>query len=216
MSRPTPDDLHARLVGLLASGKVAAVVERVMHQPEELAAVASRSYAHPNGFRKLVVAASDDGTHLRVHHWSTGDPEPSNIHNHRWALASAVITGKLSSALFADATEGEPIERYSFFPSRPGGRYTLSPNGVGRLRMTSVSTYATGTTYALDATQLHRVQAGRGTLTVVLSGPPTRESTDVYRSAGLTPQSRDLPLLSVNAVRQSLDMLVENLPHWNR
>jgi hypothetical protein len=216
MNRPVFYDLHARLADLLASGEAAEVIDRVLYQPRELAAVVSRSYAHPNGFRKLAVATSDDGTRLRVHHWSTEDTEPSNVHNHRWSLASAVIVGQLRSALFADATVGDLVERYSFLPSQPGGQYTLSPNGMGTIRMTSVATYGPGTTYALDAAQLHRVQAGRGTLTVVLSGPPERESTDVFRSASFAPQSKDLPLLPADAVRESLDMLAESLRRWGR
>jgi hypothetical protein len=216
MTRPVLDDLHARLVDLLASGEAAAAIDRVLRQPKELAAVVSRSYAHPNGFRKLVVVASDDGTRLRVHHWPTKDTEPSNVHNHRWSLASAVMVGQLHSALFADGTVGDLVKRYSFLPSQPGGRYALSPNGTGRIRMTSVATFGPGTTYALDAAQLHRVRASRGTLTVVLSGPPKRESTDVYRSESLAPQSRDLPLLPADAVRQSLDMLAGSLRSWER
>jgi hypothetical protein len=216
MSKVALDDLHARLADLLTSGEAAATIDRVLRQSKELAAVASKSYAHPNGFRKLVIAASDDGTRLRVHHWAAKDTEPSNIHNHRWPLASAVIVGQLNSALFANATAGELVERHSFLPSKPGGQYTLTPNGTGTIRMTSVATYGPGTTYALDAAQLHRVQAGRGTLTVVLSGPPEREATDVYRSASLAPQSRDLVLLPAEAVRQSLDMLVESLRSWGR
>jgi hypothetical protein len=82
--------------------------------------------------------------------------------------------------------------------------------------MTSIATFGPGTTYALDAAQLHRVQAGRGTLTLVLSGPPERESTDVYRSASLVPQSKDLPLLPAGAVRQSLDILAGSLPSGGR
>ena len=107
MNRPGLDDLHGRLVDLLNSGEAAAVVDRVLRQPKELAAVVSRSYAHPNGFRKIVVATSDDGMRLRVHHWSSEDTDPSNVHNHRWSLASAVIVGQLHSALFADAMVGE-------------------------------------------------------------------------------------------------------------
>jgi hypothetical protein len=211
MNTPALDDLHARLVDLLASGEVAAVIDRILRQPKELASVVSRSYAHPNGFRKLVVKTSEDGTRLRVHHWPTGDTEPSNIHNHRWPLASAVIVGQLHSALFANAAVGTSVERYSFRPSQPGGEYTLAPDGTGKVRMTSLATLGPSATYALDAAQLHRVWAGRGTLTVVLSGPPERTSSDVYRSAGRELQSRNLPLLTADAVRQSLAILARSL-----
>ncbi len=214
MNGPTLDDLHTRLVDLLASGEVATVIDRILHRPEELAAVVSRSYAHPNGFRKLVVAAPEDGTRLRVHHWPAEDIEPSNVHNHRWSLASAVIVGQLQSSLFADAAAGESVERFAFLPSQPGGEYTLKPNGTGSIQMTNVAVLGPGTTYGLDAAQLHRVRASPGTLTVVLSGPAERASTDVYRPASLAPQSRNLPLLPADAVCQSLELLAKSLRSW--
>jgi hypothetical protein len=211
MNESAPDSLHARLADLLGSGEAAATIERVLHRQEDLAAIVSRSYAHPNGFRKLVVAAQKDETRLRVHHWPTEDAGWSNVHNHRWPLASAVIAGGLQSALFVDSEVGEPVERYSFLPSQPGSQYTLSANGVGRIRMTSIAAMGPGTTYALEAAQLHRVRANRGTLTIVLSGPPECPSTDVYRPASLAPQPKELPLLPADAVLESLELVAKSL-----
>lgn len=204
--------LHTRLVTLLATGEAASTVEvLLLGDAAPLDEVASRSYAHPNGFRKLVIALARDGTRLRVHHWPQGDVETSNVHNHRWAFASAIVAGRVRSALLAIGEEGETVERYRFEPSHPGGRYTLSPAGTGTLAITSVADYGPGSTYAISAEQLHRVRAEPNTLSLVLSGPSERDHTDVFRPSGLHQQSRDLPLLSPREVRESLELLAREL-----
>lgn len=204
-------DLHARLVTLLATGEAASTVEALLGDSASLDDVASRSYAHPNGFRKLVIALAEDGTKLRVHRWPQGDAETSNVHNHRWAFASAIVAGRVRSALLAIGEKGETVERYRFEPSHPGGRYTLSPAGTGALSTTSVAEFGPGSTYALSAEQLHRVRADPNTLSLVLSGPSERDHTDVFRPAALHPQPRDLPLLSSQEVRESLELLAKQL-----
>lgn len=214
MARPSPSDLHDQLVDLLLSGEAAATIGLVLREPAQLADVVSRSYAHPNGFRKLVVAFPENDTRLRVHHWPLGDTEPSNIHNHRWAFASAIVTGRVRSALLTTAEQGEAVERYLFEPSQPGGRYKLSPAGEGRVSVTSVAEFGPGSTYALGPEQLHRVRVDPNTLSLVLSGPAERDRTDVYRPAVLDPQSRDLPLLPVRDVRDSLELVASGLQTW--
>lgn len=204
--------LHARLVDFLASGEAAATIEGLLRQPKQLADVVSGSYAHPNGFRKLVVGSAGDGTRVRVHHWPRGEAEPSNVHNHRWAFASAIVAGGLRSALFTTLAEhGEVVDRYLFEPSGPGGRYGLSRRGEERIAVTSIAEYGPGSTYALNSDQLHRVHAKPNTLSVVISGPAERDRTDVFRSPTLASQPRELPLLQIADVRESLELLANKL-----
>jgi hypothetical protein len=207
--------LHTQLANLLASGEAAATIEQLLRQPAQLDEVVSRSYAHPNGFRKLVVALPGNGTKLRVHHWPLGDSEPSNIHNHRWAFASAIVTGGMHSALFEAGEKGETVDRYVFEPSQAGGRYKLSPAGKRGISVTSIAELNPGTTYALSAEQLHQVHAHPDTLSLVLSGSAERDHTDVFRPATLDPQSRDLPLLPIDDVRESLELIVRELEAWS-
>jgi hypothetical protein len=211
MVRAALSNLHERLLALLASGEAAATIERVLQDPTGLAEVASHSYAHPNGFRKLVLATPADGTKLRVHHWPQGDPAPSNVHNHRWAFASAIVVGRVDSALFEIAEPGDPVEQYRFEPSQAGGRYKLIPAGAAPIRVSSVAQLGPGSTYALDADQLHQVRADPRTLSLVLSGPPERDHSDVFRPASLAPQPRDLPLLPAADIRESLELLAAEL-----
>jgi hypothetical protein len=214
MPRADLSDLHARLVAFLVSGGAAATVEGLLGDGAQLADVASRSYAHPNGFRKLVLALPEDGTRMRVHHWPRGDMGPSNVHNHRWAFASAIVAGRLSSALFTIGEKGEAVEKYRFEPSHPGSQYVLSRAGNGHILTTGVAEFGPGSTYALSANQLHQVCAEPNTLSLVISGPPERDHTDVFRPANRRPQSRDLPLLPLQEVRDSLELLTDELRTW--
>lgn len=209
MAATTPSNLHERIVALLASGALAATIEQALRHPAQLTEIASRSYAHPNGFRKLVLTTPADGTKLRVHHWPQGEPEPSNVHNHRWAFASAIVTGRLHSALFETAAHGDPIERYRFEPGHAGGQYALAPAGSAPLRVTSVMQLGPNSTYALAPQQLHQVRADPRTLSLVISGPSERDHSDVFRPASLDAQPRDLPPLPTEDIRESLELLIE-------
>lgn len=214
MARGDLSDLHTELVDLLVSGEVAAIVRRLMQDPVQLAKAASRSYVHPNGFRKLVIALRKNGATLRIHHWSLSDTSASNVHNHRWPFASAIIAGRVRSAQYTLADGGDAVERYRFEPSRAGGQYALTPAGKGRISVSSIAEFSSGSTYALDVEQLHQVRCDRDTLSLVLSGPAERDHTDVFRPASLGPQSRDLPLLPVSDIRHSLALVAAKLQIW--
>lgn len=212
MARPELADLHERLAGLLASGEAARAVARLLGEEDRLADVVSSSYAHPNGFRKLVIATTEEGGRLRLHHWPDGDVEPSNVHNHRWDFASAIVAGQVRSALFSLGARGEAVERHVFEPSHPGGRYSLSPAGTGALSRTAIADFGPGSTYALRAEQLHQVRCDPDTLSLVLTGPAKRDRTDVFRPAALGPQPRELPLLPPHEVRATLELAAKKLP----
>ncbi|MDY3555669.1 inositol monophosphatase family protein [Gemmata sp. JC717] len=79
---------------------VRAVVDSVLADEEALEAIAARSYPHPIGFDKLVLA--DDraaGFKLRLHVYWRGANFASleRLHLHRFEMASAVVTGELTN-----------------------------------------------------------------------------------------------------------------------
>src|SRR4051794_39998809 len=65
---------------------------------EDLARLASLSYSHPNGFDKLVLFCAS-GYKLALHAWNVTHVCPAeeggDIHDHRWAFASAVLSGTM-------------------------------------------------------------------------------------------------------------------------
>lgn len=182
------------------------MVQRLLQEPAKLSNVTSRSYAHPNGFRKLVVAETDSGATLRVHHWPVGGAEGSNIHNHRWAFSSVIVAGRTRSALFTFTDDGAPVERYRFESGQAGRQYELVAVGRERLTATSIYELGPGSIYTLSAEQLHQVCCDPGTVSMVLTGPAERDHTDVFRSARLEPQSLYLEPLRPSEVSESLEL----------
>lgn len=207
--------LHARLADHLSSGAAAAMIASLLTEQARLDEVVARSYLHPNGFRKLVVASSEDGSKMRVHHWPASEQhEPSNSHNHRWPFAAVIIAGCLRSTLLVETGDGEAVQKYTFESSPPGGEYVMSPDGEKGLVVSSVTALVPGSSYVLGAKQLHRVDAEPGTLSLVLSGAAERLHTDVFRSRDLPPQSRHLPLLPASQVRETLELVALELRTW--
>src|SRR4029077_18199079 len=158
--------LHEELASLIASGTARTLIQRLLREPAKLSYVTSRSYAHPNGFRKLVIAETDSGATLRVHHWSVGGECSSNVHNHRWAFSSAIVAGRNRSTLFTIADDGMPSERYRFEPGQPGHQYRLVAVGRERLAATSIGEFGPGSIHALSAGQLHQVCCDPGTVSL--------------------------------------------------
>lgn len=200
--------LQEELATLVASGAAGTLVNRPLREPTELSNVASKSYAHPNGFRKIVVAKTDSGATLRVHHWPSGDEGGSNVHNHRWAFSSVIIAGRNRSALFtlADADSGALVERYRFESGQAGREYGLVAVGQDRLAATSTDEFGPGSIYGLRAEQLHQVCCDPGTISLVLTGPLERDHTDVFRSIGLEAQPLHLAPLRRFEVCESLEL----------
>ena len=200
-------ELHARLAGLLASGRARLLVDELLTQ-SSLERIARASYMHPNGFRKLVLSTFEDGARLRVHHWPADGPaEASNVHNHRWPFASTVVVGSLRSTLLTFAEGRDAMQRFVFEPNGPGQEHTMSLVGVATLAVSHLSELGPGSSYVIDARQLHQIRARPGTVSLMLSGPPQRDRTDVFRSPGSAAQTRRQPLLSVSQVRESLELL---------
>ncbi|MFI1584419.1 hypothetical protein [Embleya sp. NPDC020630] len=74
---------------------VGELLRTILASESGLAAVAAKSYRHPNGFSKVVLAS---GPHhqLRLHIWWMREAtrhDTANVHNHRWDFSSLLLTG---------------------------------------------------------------------------------------------------------------------------
>lgn len=200
--------LHTRLLNHLRSGDVRARVDDWLRPASALEAITAASYSHPNGFRKLVLEEGQDGTKLRVHHWlATGTPRTSNVHNHRWSFASAIIVGALRSSWLTVADDGEELQRYAFEPAAAGERHTLTPSGSAALAVTQLAEFRPGSSYVVTADQLHKIEARPGTISLMLSGPAERGRTDVYRPFEAPTQPRLQVPLTASEIRDTLEDL---------
>lgn len=199
--------LHARLLDYLGSGDFSAHIEEWLGPPA-LTRIAAASYSHPNGFRKLVLEERRDGTKLRVHHWpASGPSRTSNVHNHRWSFASAIMVGALRSTWLTVSRNGDRMQRYTFEPAAAGEEHNLSPSGSDGLAVTHLAEFSSGSSYVVNADQLHRIEALPGTISLMLSGPAERRWTHVYRPPAATTQPRLQVPLAAREVCETLESL---------
>lgn len=177
------------------------------------------SYRHVLGFDKLLLI--DDGPRhmLRAHLWHRGSGAigEEDVHNHRSALASYIVRGRLSMELYeagGGADDGIPATRYEESLSDRTADWLLAPAGPARLRLTQVGQYAAGSAYALPAHTLHRAWCDTDGPTVTLfleTGPERRSRTDVFTAAGPHPGAVAKVPLGVEEYLRALNGLAELL-----
>ncbi|MFD3730665.1 hypothetical protein [Streptomyces sp. NPDC058632] len=222
-----PPDRLLELVAELACGE---------GDPE---AAARLSYRHVLGFDKLLLVDAGPQHMLRAHVWhaGAGGTGREDIHNHRSALASHVVRGRLWTELYEEVPEGRDAgragTRTGMRDERRGGGleaarfeeslaegsadWLLEPAGPARLRLTHLGRYAAGSTYALPAHTLHRAWCDTEGPTVTLfleTGGQRRRHTDVFTPggphAGAVPRVPKVPM-DVPAYLESLGFLADLL-----
>ena len=154
--------------------EVRGLVKTVMSDRAALERLARLSFAHPNGFDRLVIASDpDSGARLRVHVWWDDDDRTigaGHIHNHPWSFASRILAGRLQvetyhasrAARAGSATEDggqlmfgcpAPLE------TRTSYRWSYIAHGRVRLDPCANLSLPTGSHYLLDFRVFHRVIA---------------------------------------------------------
>lgn len=179
--------------------------ERLLELVSELACgegdpelCARLSYRHVLGFDKLLLIDGGPRHMLRAHVWHPGASAigEEDIHNHRSALASYIVRGRLAMELYEPyeaGTRGDvgiEAARYEESLSERSADWLLKPTGPARLRLTHVGQYAAGSAYALPAHTLHRAWCDTDVPTVTLfleTGSERRRHTDVFTPTGPHP-----------------------------
>lgn len=182
------------------------------------AAVAARSYWHPNGFAKLVLHTSTKPEFkLRMHIWldSAGSRRgETNPHSHRWDFASTVIAGQgiLVPEYREDAESGAPFTRYRY-GADPAYPARLIAEGGVHLVETRSPQILRGEVYACDTEVIHTLEPlGQDlTATVVVQGPHRTSVTAVFCAPC---ESEDQPnrSLSVMELQELLSAVVAEVP----
>jgi hypothetical protein len=187
------------------------LLARLLESPEALEDVAYRSYAHDNGFVKIVlVAGRDDGNALRIHVWPGGVGDSGNIHNHCWDFTSFVLAGQLGFEEFAAADDGEvSATHYAYAPS-VDFEYELRPLGPSGLQRTGAGVKRAGEVYEMSAQTLHRTWGDDPTTTVTLLAQRSRrrEHADVYVTGarGVRRRTCNQPLSPAQLLPHILDI----------
>jgi hypothetical protein len=193
------------LIGELASGQ---------GDPEGCAKL---SYRHVLGFDKLLLIDAGPRHMLRAHLWHRGSGAvgEEDIHNHRSALASYIVRGRIAMELYEAGDEGGiDAARYQESLAQRSADWLLEPAGPARLRMTHVGQYAAGSSYALPAHTLHRAWCDTDAPTVTLfleTGSGRRAHTDVFTAAGPHPGAVAKVPLDVDGYLGALNGLAELL-----
>ncbi|MFJ5802460.1 hypothetical protein [Streptomyces decoyicus] len=183
---PSPESARAVTAQLAHPDTLGPLVRRLSAGDLDLAECTRLSYRHVLGFDKLLLLAGAPRFMLRIHFWHgrTG-PVPEDIHNHRCAIASAVVRGRVRMECYEPAADGVPATAYRETIDGPGGAWRLRRVGDARLRLICTEQYGPGRSYGLAARTLHRVVSEEPTVTLFLETAPQRSVTDVYvRNSG--------------------------------
>ncbi|MFE1772285.1 hypothetical protein [Streptomyces sp. NPDC059008] len=183
---PSPESARAAIARLARPDTLGPLVRRLSVGGADLAECTRLSYRHVLGFDKLLLLSGAPRFMLRVHFWHgrTG-AVPEDIHNHRCAIASAVVRGRVRMECYEPAPYGMPAVAYRETIDGPGGAWRLRRVGDARLRLLRTERFGAGRSYGLDARTLHRVVSEQPTVTLFLETAAQRAATDVYvRSEG--------------------------------
>ncbi|MGX1762403.1 hypothetical protein ACWIG5_36850 [Streptomyces lydicus] len=178
---PSPESARAVTARLAHPDTLGPLVRRLSAGDLDLAECTRLSYRHVLGFDKLLLLAGAPRFMLRVHFWhGRAGGVPEDIHNHRCAIASAVVRGRVRMECYETAANGVPATAYRETIDGPGGAWRLRRVGDARLRLLWTEQYGPGQSYGLAAHTLHRVVSEEPTVTLFLETSPQRSVTDVY------------------------------------
>jgi hypothetical protein len=153
-------------------------------------AIAARSYWHPNGFAKLVLADHPQTGQVRLHVWPEV-PADHDIHGHAWDYKSTTVTGELIEVTYREARDGEgwPMWRHSY--SGVGNRRFSfgDPTPVRIAESGETLVHSAGSDSGGRPDHVHRFFASKApAATLIRVGPVLRRSSSVYRPTAEPPQ----------------------------
>lgn len=158
--------------------------------------LADRSAFHHNGFAKIVLLPRAS-PRVRLHVWHPdrrGVCGADNVHGHRWAFASWIITGRLKETSYAIKTQGTPFDVYHY----PGADHGVPfvREGADMLAPSGTNNRERGDVYTRRPHELHTAEPVSTGLvaSLVLQGPAAAESTPVYRPAGSSAGWQNQPI----------------------
>lgn len=167
------DALVAALLPYGRAGSVQALVATVRDDPALAARTLERSLSHPLGFDKFVLFAGA-GYQLRLHVWWPGQLDPAgepvqreDIHDHRFAFASAVVRGSLWVRTFAihpvtpapAVVPPQLMTRMREERAPDGEAYLFSPVDRVGVEPRTTALFTEGGGYSMREDELHQVTA---------------------------------------------------------
>jgi len=214
---------HDRWPSLLdqfcSSGDLQAHLNDVLLDGNKLDEMTRKSFYHPTGGYKLVLASDGyDGPELRLHIWPTGsnigrEHNSYSVHNHKWSFASRIVRGSFMEQIFIESTDAanESYDRYKFDSRVRGEEYESAFVGRRFLTRLFCGPLLAGAAYEQSSETLHSFQPSTESLSVTLFAR-TRyiaSHTDVYVPAGrhIILDSQGPNRIDAAMMRQLLDLV---------
>lgn len=133
---------------------LSAVIKEIIKNESLLSEIASQSYLQGNGFYKIILA-HEQNFNLRLHIWMPGIFSQENLHNHRWHLASMIITGTLHSEIWEDSVSPSAAmyDEYLYM----GKESNPILIGKARIELLKKVLHKSDEAYTLPSHVLHRI-----------------------------------------------------------
>ena len=148
--------------------------------------IISQSYAHQNGFDKLVLATCNEKKwRLRLHIWDNYkdlDYE-YDIHNHVWDYSSVIICGELINSTYINKNKGDLFHHHVYDIDDINCKASLKYLGVQKLSLNSKTIYDVRSVYSQNKKVIHRAYPNhRYTVTLIIQGEIDTKTSEVYKS----------------------------------
>jgi hypothetical protein len=180
------------------------LIIEALDQEHLLKAIANRSVEHDNGFLKVVLRERTIASHgFRIHYWKPGTFD-SNIHSHRWNMASIILEGGYHASEYEPFDNGIPYYFYSFKPQE--NDYLLELVDVVRLKEKKREYYSKWSSYELFRGDIHKILkvSDKGAMTAVISWGEDLQMASVYSESKIGKFESKQKVLSIDQVRQLL------------
>jgi hypothetical protein len=141
------------------------------------------SLTHENGFKKIsIYKDSITGFQIRVHLWPKG-VEDASIHNHRWNFFSYVLSGEIVASNFTIASSASEKAVQLLRLSNADDSLVKQTRVVDKVQYweNNRTTIGAGGMHYVHDSLMHRVTSPSGAVTLMLTGIPTKDHSEVIR-----------------------------------
>lgn len=189
------------------------LIESVLASDHLADALARRSFPHPLGFDKIILRSEEPLGRLRLHiWWRETARRREHVHNHRFWFASFVVTGEVRMRVYRPSDDGEALTHFRETSVAAEGVWDFQRLGDERLRLCIKADLGAGSTYAMPADALHRIDASPLlTATLFLETEAIRRHSSIYVDRAGLPQATRRDTFSAGDLRDRLSRLHEHL-----
>jgi hypothetical protein len=169
--------------------RLADTLTAISGSPSSQEEISRRSYWHPNGFAKLVLAHDPLMGQVRLHIWPDMLAE-GDIHDHAWDYKSTTLAGEVTEIVYHESVsrEGSPAWRHTY--DRVGHRRFafVDPTAVRLAESADPHVHGVGEVSGGRPDHIHRFFASKAPAATLLRvGPIVRRVSYVYRATAEPP-----------------------------